>query len=172
MTEQDLAEIERKLGTELPAEYRAVMLDYPFYGPYSIGQDALRPEVEQVLELNEHLSFDSYLSRAQQPGATWWDRLMDRLASSKTKQKWIQRGVAYKKEWQDRFQIGTDGGEETYFMRLQAEDTAVFTFDLETGEIRQTAENLRAWIRYLQDVENELRKEQGERPFTDSSDLS
>ncbi len=60
------------------------------------------------------------------------------------------------------FIIGSDGGEELYFVDLTADNSCVFTFDMETGKHTTKASD---WMEYLRQVENELKEiKENEKP--------
>ena len=53
------------------------------------------------------------------------------------------------------FVVGSDGGEETYFIDLASDVSRVFTFDLEIGRYEQTASD---WKEYLAQIRSELKE--------------
>ncbi|MHC4118417.1 MAG: SMI1/KNR4 family protein [Planctomycetota bacterium] len=59
------------------------------------------------------------------------------------------------------FVIGSDGGEEIYYLDLASDSSQVFTFDMETGKHHVKAKD---WSDYLSQIEADLKEiEQDER---------
>ena len=57
------------------------------------------------------------------------------------------------------FMIGSDGGEEMYFVDLAADSSQVFTFDIETGKHTPKAAD---WTKYLRQIEADLKEIKGD----------
>ncbi len=58
-----------------------------------------------------------------------------------------------------QFVIGSDGGEEMYFIDLAADSSQVFTFDMETGKHTPKATD---WTKYLKQIEADLKEIKGD----------
>jgi len=57
------------------------------------------------------------------------------------------------------FVIGSDGGEEMYYVDLAADSSQVFTFDIETGKHTPKAAD---WTMYLSQIEADLKEIKGD----------
>jgi len=57
------------------------------------------------------------------------------------------------------FVIGSDGGEEMYFVDLATDSSQVFTFDIETGKHTTKAAD---WTMYLRQIEADLKEIKGD----------
>ena len=66
------------------------------------------------------------------------------------RRRYLERWVKPK-----RFQIGSDGGEETFFISLEDPACAVWAFDLETGNISQRFESLASYVEFVESIEDD-----------------
>ena len=57
------------------------------------------------------------------------------------------------------FVIGSDGGEEMYYVDLAADSSQVFTFDMEIGKHTPKAAD---WTKYLRQIETDLKEIKGD----------
>lgn len=122
MTDSDLQRIERELSLTLPADYKSLMLSYPF-PPNSFTAECMLPD-------NAGRLLESAGGRDNPPPGS--------------------------------FIIGNDGGEETYFIDASRQGAPVFVFDLETGEVKEYAPTLEAYIQRCKDINADIRRDQEE----------
>jgi hypothetical protein len=120
MTDSDLQRIERELSLKLPADYRSLMLSYPFPPDSFTAENMLPDNAARLLE-----------------SAGGRDNLPPRS-----------------------FIIGNDGGEEIYFIDTSRQQSPVFVFDLETGEIKEYAPTLEAYIQKCRDTDAQILRDE------------
>jgi hypothetical protein len=58
------------------------------------------------------------------------------------------------------FQIGSDGGEERYYLDLSQTSSPIYSCDLETWTLTQRAEDIQAWIAECQAREEEIQQDE------------
>lgn len=71
-----------------------------------------------------------------------------------SKARIINHRRKYIEQWVEshRFQIGSDGGEETFFICLQDPGCAVWVFDLETRRVARRFESLASYVEHVKSV--------------------
>jgi hypothetical protein len=140
--EADVARVERTLGVALPAEYRSALLGASLTRP---DEPEFYSEPDRLIGANDHFTLDpSDLSPYK---ALWLTGLKLKLFAGARK-RLSERLTAHKQEWAgaNRFFIGSDLGEEQYFIVLTETPTRVYRFQLESGRINVVAENIAAWL--------------------------
>ncbi|HTL59033.1 MAG TPA: SMI1/KNR4 family protein [Candidatus Limnocylindrales bacterium] len=61
------------------------------------------------------------------------------------------------------FIIGTDGGEQVYFIDWSKESSPVYVFELETGRTKEEAPSLDAYVEKCRDMGLEIKRDEEER---------
>ena len=143
MQDIDIRRIESALGVSLPDAYRVALAEFDEQG---IDLPELVSNADELIQLNSHFTLDPEdLSELRGTG------LLSRLRFFllyKSPRKLAEQQSRHKQEWAGggRFIIGTDLGEEQYFIRLAEGDPKVYCHELETDAVRQVAPNLAAWV--------------------------
>ncbi len=132
MTAEDLARIEAELGVRLPADYRALMLAYPFPPDSFTAEFCIPNNATHLIEINRDrvtASLPRYNEERDDPPASY-------------------------------FEIGGDGGEERYLVDLAQPESPVYVYDLESAELRQAAPGLQAFIAQCVATDDMIRKDE------------
>lgn len=119
MTEADLDRIESALALKLPASYRQLMLDYPLWLPAEqphwseVERWELANDADRIISFNQEV-------RSAEPGEFFDDR-----------------------PWPPHyFVIGSERGQNWFFLDLASGSDAVWMFHHEEGELRREASSL------------------------------
>ena len=132
MTLEDIARIEAELDVRLPVDYRALMLAYPF-PPDSFTAEFLMPnDTPRLIEINRERS-----TRELPP-----DNRDGKMLSS------------------SYFEIGGDGGEESYLIDLAQQQSPVYVYDLETNELREAASDLQSFVEQCAASDEMIRRDE------------
>jgi hypothetical protein len=132
MTPEDIARIEAELEVRLPADYRALMQAYPF-PPDSFTAEFVMPnDATRLIETNRERSTQSLPP---------YDRGATMPSSS-------------------YFEIGGDGGEESYLIDLAQHQSPVYVYDLETDELREAASDLRSFVKQCAATDEMIRQDE------------
>jgi hypothetical protein len=132
MTQQDLSRIERALNLRLPRGYRELMLHYPF-PPDSCAADCLLPDNPDTLI--EH-------NRGPDPHHLFGDRPGPGPPPG------------------NYFMIGSDCGEEWYYIDISRDQSPVFKLDLECKTLTVEAANLTEYVAQCWATEAEVRQDE------------
>jgi len=141
MREADIQRVESALSVSLPEPYRRTLTDL---GPSNLEVPELVTSADQLIEFNSHFALipeDLSVLR----GTGFLSRIRFFLFF-KSPSRLIQQRSRYKQERAGRFIIGTDLGEEQYFIRLSEADPKVYCHQLETGAVTEAASSLTAWV--------------------------
>ncbi len=140
--EPDIARVEQSLGVTLPAEYRAALLSA---GPPSTDEPEFYRDVDHLVGANDHFTLNP--SDLSSYGRLWLTGLKLKLFPS-ARRRLSERLAAHKQEWAgaQRFFIGSDLGEEQYFIVLREAPTRVYRFQLEGGRIDVVAGSMAEWL--------------------------
>lgn len=153
MKPEDISRIEGTLGVTLPAAYRVVLVSALDQGITDMPE--LCVSADELIAMNGHFTMDPHdLSALRGTG------LLDRLKFFlfyKSPRVLVQSRIQYQAEWVGgaRFVIGSDLGEEVYFIRLGDDAAAVQRHDLETGETVTVAERAGAWLAAVRRMRDE-----------------
>jgi hypothetical protein len=143
MQEGEIRRIESKLGIALPEAYRAALVQLE---QSDVDLPEFLNDADQIIELNSHFTLDPEdLSELRGTGILGRFRF---FLFFKSPSKLIEQRTRYKQQWAGggRLIIGTDLGEEQYFIHLRPNDQRVYCHELETDAIREVAPNLPAWV--------------------------
>jgi hypothetical protein len=142
MQERDVAYVERALGVTLPAEYRAALLAA---GSAEADLPEFYTDPQQIVQVNEHFTLDPNDLSAYEK--LWLVRLRLKLFP-RSRRQLSARLAAHKQEWAGahRLSIGSDLGEEQYFIVLTEQPPAVYRFRLEGGRIDKVASSVAEWV--------------------------
>jgi hypothetical protein len=132
MTPEDIARIEAELGVRLPEDYQALMRAYPFPPDSFTAEFALLNEATRLIEINRERSEQS--QPAYKKGRT-------------------EPPASY-------FQIGGDGGEESYLIDLARSHSPVYVYDLESAELRQAAPSLESFVAQCAATDEMIRRDE------------
>jgi hypothetical protein len=137
MTPTDLDRIEKVLGVSLPDVYRSTMQSYPFDSDDFPYGCMLPDNAEWVINANR--GPDTHFMLHHRKG------------------RWVPS--------RDHLLIGTDGGEEYYYIDLQRDPPPVMRFDLESGELSMFCDNLNRYLSMCRGVDAKIAE--GERQATE-----
>lgn len=129
-TAADLDGIEQALSVKLPADYRQLLLDYPF-AENSVADSMLicNPELLLVLNSQRDLHFQIHHRKG----------------------RWVPG--------KNHFMIGNDGGEEQFYLDLNEAGCTVLKFDLETGELSPFANSAAEFKAKVNEIDRECEAE-------------
>lgn len=141
--------IEKSLKISLPEKY-ARILDNPNSGRLHERFDSyLDVEANSLIESNSGFIIDPN-SISDLDDGTFWGGLK-RFFLYGSKRKILKNRKKWFKEWivPKHFDIGGDGGEGMYFIKLDDPECNVYRLDLETNKIRKKPYGLNKYIEYL-----------------------
>jgi hypothetical protein len=132
MTLEDIKRIEAELEVRLPGDYRALMLAYPF-PPDSFTAEFVMPnDAPRLIEINRERSTHE-LPPYNKDG---------KMPSS------------------SYFEIGGDGGEESYLIDLAEQRSPVYVYDLETAQLREAASDLQSFVKQCAASDEMIRRDE------------
>jgi len=132
MTLEDIARIEAELELQLPGDYRALMLAYPF-PPDSFTAEFVMPnDASRLIGINRERGTQAlppYNGAGKVPSSSY-------------------------------FEIGGDGGEESYLIDLAQQQSPVYLYDLETAELREAASDLQSFVKQCAASDEMIRRDE------------
>lgn len=145
MSPEETLEIERALGIALPEPYRLALLSHGLEGDWTDHPEFIT-DATQLISENRHFKMDPEdLSEVRGSGLLGAVKsyLMfgskDRLLAKR--QEWFREWVGG-----NCFVIGSDLGEERYYIVLTETSPRVYCFELETGRSRPATNSLLEWV--------------------------
>jgi hypothetical protein len=130
MNESDITKIESELKINLPDSYRKVLRDYPFEEDSFGYMCMLSNDIMTIIASNKTPSMHALIH-------------IKNIANHPQKNK-------------NYFWIGSDGGEEEYYLDISHEFGAIYEYDLETGKITEYAQNLNRYIEQIHEIDREI----------------
>ena len=131
MTLEDIARIEAELGVRLPEDYRTLMRAYPFPPDSFTAEFAIADDASHLIEINR-----------------------ERITQSLPNKNGRNRPPA------SYFEIGGDGGEESYLIDLSQPESPVYVYELETAELRQAAPELKSFVAQCAAADEVIRRDE------------
>ena len=132
MTPEDIARIETELEVRLPKDYRALLQAYPFPPDSFTAEFAMPNDATHLIETNRERS-----TQALPPH---------------------NRGRTVPSS--SYFEIGGDGGEESYLIDLAQQQSPVYVYDLETNELREAASDLQSFVEQCAASDEMIRRDE------------
>jgi hypothetical protein len=132
MTPSELDRIEEVLGITLPEAYRATMGVYPFDSDATASDCMLPNDAEWVINANRGLDRHFLLHHG--------------------KGRWVPT--------KNHLLIGTDGGEEYYYLDLREKSCPVLAFDLETGNLSVFCDNFERFVCRCREIDDEIEEDE------------
>jgi hypothetical protein len=132
MTFVDIERVEQSLSLKLPAEYRQLLVDYPFSND-SFATDCMVIRDADAL-INANRGPNSHFMIHHRKG------------------RWAPQ--------KNHFLIGSDGGEEQYYLDLNDPQCRVLKFDLETGELSPYANGIAEYKAKVYEVDREVEEDE------------
>lgn len=158
MSPEDIARVETAIGLRLPAEYR-----HALGAPGLSGDEDDHPEFTTDAELlvrdNRHFSSDPEdLTDIRSPGLLGALKFFLFYGS-------VKRVLARRREWHtewakgQRFVIGSDLGEEQYYIVLSESSPKVYCYEIETRRSRAVAASVPEWLAEVRRMQREAQCE-------------
>jgi hypothetical protein len=136
MTAADIQRIEQALSVKLPADYQHLLVNHPFPDGSSAAACMVIRNAEVLIHVNKNRSLHFRIMNLQRAG------------------KRVPQP--------HHFLIGSDGGDEQYYLDLLDPGCAVVRFDLETGSMSPYAQGMAEYLAKIEQVDREL-AEDGQR---------
>ena len=145
MTPSEIAGVESATGVKLPETYRRALQTHDLSGDWEDHPEFVTDPNVLITE-NKHFTMNPEdLSEIRSPGLVGALKFFLLYGSGKrvlaTRRKWYDTWVKGK-----RFVIGSDLGEEQYFIVLSDPTTAVHCYELETQRSRRVASSAEDWL--------------------------
>ena len=155
MAESTSNMVERSLNLTLPGIYSDLIDNPP---PFASGQGLgcyLWILSEALIEENYGYKMDPNDLSDIDDGSIWGG--LKRILFYGSKAKIIDHRRKYLQDWvaPKRFMIGSDGGEETFFIHLDDSDCEVWAFDLETGKTSKRFNSIDNYVKYVETIGGE-----------------
>ena len=157
MPSANVAQIERELGVHLPEPYRGA-LEHPQLS----GDDDDHPEfclsADDLVKKNAHFKFDPEDLSDLEAGMLG---PIKRLLFSGTRASVLERRRKWHEEWAggQRFIIGSDLGEEWYYIVLSEPNPKVYCYELESHQSREVAASIGEWIAEVNRLQEQANRE-------------
>ncbi|MBW9271753.1 MAG: hypothetical protein K1566_19100 [Candidatus Thiodiazotropha sp. (ex. Lucinisca nassula)] len=151
---QSSEQIEESLGINLPAWYSELINNPSEYNIGGMLELYLRTDPEWLIENNKiyvaNVNDISDIDNGTLIGS------IKRLLQYGSKQRIIKHRKLYFDKWvkSERFMIGSDGGEEDYFIKLSDIDPLIYVLDLEAHESKLKFKSINEYIDYANSFEN------------------
>lgn len=148
-------EIENNLGIALPEKYKSYLDSPPDIQNEYIYQFYFLIDPKQIIEDNRAYKMDIY-DLSDIDNGTFLGSLK-RFLFYGTKDKIIKHRKKHVKEWVEpgKFVIGSDGGEEMFFIYLNNPECPVFVYELETKESYKKYNSITEYFEYLKTITEE-----------------
>ena len=145
MSPAEVAEVERQLGSQLPAPYAMALQTHGLAGEQD-DHPEFTTSPDLLLSENEHLLVRKRASNSPQPAGPLGSIksflfVGSAKAQAERRQAWELAWVAGR-----RFVIGNDLGEERYFIVLSEVVAPVYCYQLETKQVSQVAASPPEWV--------------------------
>jgi anthranilate/para-aminobenzoate synthase component I len=148
MTTADIQRIEQSLQIELPSSYKQALLEQY---PWSVLEEQMyfAQETDYLIETNTHLLDppppqspsieNTFLGSAKH----FWRSISGAVRREHSAREWYEEWVTGR-----RFYIGSDYGEEEYFIVLTETNPAVYCYyyELKSNDCRVIAASIPEWI--------------------------
>jgi hypothetical protein len=145
MQPSDIALVESALGVQLPVPYREALADHGLQGETDDHLEFVT-DARMLIEDNKHFKGDPEdLSEYRKPGVLGAVRFFLSFGSGKRLRKNLHEWHQIWKHGQ-RFLIGSDGGEESFFIVLTEANPKVYCFEYESHRAYPVAESVREWV--------------------------
>jgi hypothetical protein len=144
MSPTEIATVERTVGVHLPSAYRLALETSVLTGDEDDHPEFIT-DAQLLIRVNKHFSLDpDDLSELRAPGILGALKFFLLYGSS-------ERVLARRRKWHEawvkgqRFAIGSDLGEEQYYIVLSESSPNVYCHELETQCSRKVASSLSEW---------------------------
>ncbi len=141
--------IEEALKISLPKKYARILDDPNSSKLHERFESYIDVDADSLIESNKGFILDPNSISDLEDG-TFWGKLK-RFLLYGSKEKILRHRKKWFKEWIElkHFDIGGDGGEGMYFIKLDDSECNVYRQDLETKKIRRKPYGLSKYIEYL-----------------------
>lgn len=141
--------IEEALKISLPKKYARILDDLNAGKLHEKFDSFINVDAESLIESNRGFILDPNSISDLEDGSFWGK--VKRFLLYGSKEKILRHRKKWFKEWVEpkHFDIGGDGGEGMYFIKLDDSECNVYRLDLETNKIRKKPYGLNKYIEYL-----------------------